>query len=52
MRSNARLPDDLKLHQCVLAYASDFTLLLAALIAHGKLLFDSDIQLASLRHAL
>ena len=52
MRSNARLPDDLKLHQCVLAYASDFTLLDTALIAHGKLLFDSDIQLASLDHAL
>jgi acyl-CoA thioesterase-2 len=52
MRSNARLPDDLKLHQCVLAYASDFTLLDTALIAHGKLLFDGDIQLASLDHAL
>jgi acyl-CoA thioesterase-2 len=52
MRSNARLPDDPKLHQCVLAYASDFTLLDTALIAHGKLLFDSDIQLASLDHAL
>ena len=30
----------------------DFTLLDTALIAHGKLLFDSDIQLASLDHAL
>ena len=36
----------------MLAYASDFTLLDTALIAHGKLLFDSDIQLASLDHAL
>jgi acyl-CoA thioesterase-2 len=36
----------------VLAYASDFTLLDTALIAHGKLLFDSDLQLASLDHAL
>jgi acyl-CoA thioesterase II len=52
MRANGRLPDDLKLHQCVLAYASDFTLLDTALIAHGKLLFDTDIQLASLDHAL
>lgn len=52
MRASARLPDDAKLHQCVLAYASDFTLLDTALIAHGKLLFDSDVQLASLDHAL
>jgi acyl-CoA thioesterase-2 len=52
MRANGRLPADPKLHQCVLAYATDFTLLDTALIAHGKLLFDSDIQLASLDHAL
>ncbi|MGH6815762.1 MAG: acyl-CoA thioesterase II [Hyphomicrobiaceae bacterium] len=52
MRANGTLPDDPKLHQCVLAYASDFTLLDTALIAHGKLMFDSDIQLASLDHAL
>jgi acyl-CoA thioesterase-2 len=52
MRANGKLPDDPKLHQCILAYASDFTLLDTALIAHGKLLFDTDMQLASLDHAL
>jgi acyl-CoA thioesterase-2 len=52
MRANGRLPDSPALHQCALAYASDFTLLDTALIAHGKLLFDPDIQLASLDHAL
>jgi acyl-CoA thioesterase II len=52
MRASGRLPDDPKLHQCVLAYASDFTLLDTALIAHGKLAFDQDIQLASLDHAM
>jgi acyl-CoA thioesterase-2 len=52
MRASGRLPDALPLHQCVLAYASDFTLLDTALIAHGKLMFDKDIQLASLDHAL
>jgi acyl-CoA thioesterase-2 len=52
MRANGALPDNQKLHQCVLAYASDFTLLDTALIAHGKLLFDPDIQLASLDHAM
>ncbi len=52
MRATGRLPDDLPMHQCVLAYASDFTLLDTALIAHGKLLFDPDIQLASLDHSM
>jgi acyl-CoA thioesterase-2 len=52
MRASGRLPDTLPLHQCVLAYASDFSLLDTALIAHGKLMFDKDVQLASLDHAL
>src|SRR4249919_3377814 len=52
MRASGSLPDALPLHQCVLAYASDFTLLDTALIAHGKLMFDKDMQLASLDHAL
>lgn len=52
MRANGRLPDAMPLHQCVLAYASDFTLLDTALIAHGRLQFDPDIQLASLDHAM
>jgi acyl-CoA thioesterase-2 len=52
MRATGRLPDSPALHQCVLAYASDFTLLDTALIAHGKLLFDEDVQLASIDHAL
>jgi acyl-CoA thioesterase II len=52
IRAAGMLPDDLALHQCVLAYASDFTLLDTALIAHGKLLFDPAIQLASLDHAM
>jgi acyl-CoA thioesterase II len=51
-RAAGRLPDDPVLHQAVLAYASDFTLLDTALIAHGKLLFDADTQLASLDHSL
>jgi acyl-CoA thioesterase-2 len=52
MRATGPLPNDFPLHQCVLAYASDFSLLDTALIAHGKLMFDKDIQLASLDHAL
>jgi acyl-CoA thioesterase II len=52
LRASAALPDDPGLHQCVLAYASDFTLLDTALIAHGRVLFDPDLALASLDHAL
>lgn len=52
IRANGAMPDDPAVHQAVLAYASDFTLLDTALIAHGKLLFDADVQLASLDHAL
>jgi acyl-CoA thioesterase II len=52
LKTNGALPDSANLHHAVLAYASDFTLLDTALVAHGKLLFDRDIQLASLDHAM
>jgi len=52
MRANGNLPEDPRLHQCILAYASDFTLLDTALIAHGKPLFAPDVQMASLDHAM
>ena len=52
LKTNGPLSDSPYIHQAVLAYASDFTLLDTALVAHGKLLFDSDIQLASLDHAM
>jgi len=51
-RASGPIGDDLCLHQCVLSYASDFTLLDTALIAHGKYVFDADLQVASLDHAL
>jgi acyl-CoA thioesterase-2 len=51
-RTTGRLPDDLAIHQCVLAYASDLTLLDAALTRHGRTLFESEFMAASLDHAL
>lgn len=51
-RTTGRLPDDPALHQCALGYASDMTLLDTSLIAHGRSIFDRDLQLASLDHAL
>jgi acyl-CoA thioesterase II len=52
IRATGELPNDQSLHQCVLAYASDFTLLDTALIAHGRFVFDPKLILASLDHAL
>ena len=52
IKTNGRLPDNYRLHQCALAYASDFSLLDTALIAHGRVLFDPRLILASLDHAL
>lgn len=52
MRTLEPLPDDPTVHEAVLAWASDFTLLDTALMEHGKLVFDRDIQIASLDHAL
>jgi acyl-CoA thioesterase II len=51
-RATHQLPDDPALHRCVLAYASDLTLLDASLIPHGTSVFDGGIQAASLDHAL
>lgn len=52
VRTTGALPDDPNLHAAVLAYASDFTLLDTALFAHGRSVFDKDLQLASLDHAM
>jgi len=52
IRATDRLPDEPAIHQCVLAYASDMTLLGAALIPHGRNMFNDQIMAASLDHAL
>ena len=52
IRATGTLPDEPAIHQCVLAYASDMTLLDSALIPHGRTVFEKDIMAASLDHAL
>ena len=52
IRSSEPLPDDPDIHRCVLAYASDMTLLDTALFAHGRAIFDPVLQAASLDHAV
>jgi acyl-CoA thioesterase-2 len=52
MRAKGRLPDDLALHQCVLAYASDFTIGVSAVRPHPIGLSSSGFRTASLDHAM
>jgi acyl-CoA thioesterase-2 len=52
IRAMQPLPDEPAIHQAVLAYASDLMLLDSSLIAHGRTVFDKNIQGASLDHAL
>lgn len=52
VRATNPLPDDRRIHQCVLAYASDMTLLDTSLFPHGKSVFSPDIQPASLDHSM
>jgi len=51
-RALRHVPEQLAIHQALLAYLSDMTLLNTALIPHGRLIFDADLQVASLDHAL
>ena len=54
VRANGRLPDAPLLHQCVVAYASDMTLLDTATLPHGIpwAFMNPDYQMASLDHAM
>ena len=51
-RAVGPLLDSQPMHQCVLAYASDMTLLDTSLLPHGYNLFTPELQLASLDHAI
>ena len=52
MRCGEQLPDDPRLHQCVLAYLSDWSLLDTATRPHGISFVQDNIQVASLDHAM
>jgi acyl-CoA thioesterase-2 len=51
-RAAGKLPDDPLLHQCVLAYASDFNLLSTAMRPHGVSWFHANMAVASIDHAV
>jgi acyl-CoA thioesterase-2 len=52
MRADGVLPDQPLLHVCVLAYASDMTLLDSVMSGHGLALGLDKVLLASLDHAM
>ena len=52
IRANGRLPDSLLLHQCVVAYASDLTLLDTVTLPHAIAWNDASYAMASLDHAM
>ncbi|MBF8780014.1 acyl-CoA thioesterase II [Pseudomonas fulva] len=51
-RADGHLADSPALHKYLLAYASDFGLLTTSLLPHGKSVWQRDMQIASLDHAL
>lgn len=51
-RCGSKLPDDPILHNCVLAYASDFNLLTTAMRPHARSWFDEHMLTASVDHSL
>src|SRR5882757_4288565 len=51
-RAVGRLPDDEKLHRCLLAYVSDYFLLDTATLPHGTSFPHSSIVMASIDHAM
>jgi len=52
IRADGRLPDSPLLHACVVAYASDMTLMDTATLPHAIAFFDGRFQMASLDHAM
>lgn len=51
-RAIDKITDDMAIHRCMLAYASDFHLMVTALYPHGKTFWSRDMQVASLDHSI
>ena len=52
MKTISKLPEDPIIHQCLLAYASDFGLMGTSLNPHGISFLQPELQAASLDHAM
>ena len=51
-RTNGALPDDLRVHQYMLAYASDFTFLPTSTHPHGVSFMTPGLKMATIDHAM
>ncbi|MGJ6979019.1 acyl-CoA thioesterase [Aestuariimicrobium soli] len=52
VRTTEALPDDVRLHQAISAYLSDMTLLGVSTVPHEVAFLSSDLQAASIDHAM
>ncbi|MGA2400422.1 MAG: acyl-CoA thioesterase II [Syntrophobacteraceae bacterium] len=52
IRAIGEMPDDLPVHHCLLAYASDYGLVVTSLYPHGQSFWQPAMQVASLDHAM
>ncbi|MGA6924265.1 MAG: acyl-CoA thioesterase II [Desulfosarcina sp.] len=51
-RAIGPIPDDMAVHQYLLAYASDFNIVGTSLYPHGHTFWEPEMQMASLDHAM
>lgn len=52
LKANGEMPDDLRIHKYLLAYASDFNFLPTALQPHGLSFASPKMQMATIDHAM
>lgn len=52
LRATGKLPDDPKLHRCLLAYVSDYWLLDTSTMPHGSSFLRGNLIMASIDHAI
>ncbi|REL28610.1 acyl-CoA thioesterase II [Thalassotalea euphylliae] len=52
IKTNGDLPDDLRVHTYMLAYASDFHFLPTSLFPHGQTHWDQKFQIATIDHTM
>lgn len=52
IKANGTLPDDPKVHSCMLSYCSDFQFLPTSLMPHGVTHWDPSFQIATVDHAM
>lgn len=52
LKANGKMPDDLRVHRYLLAYASDFNFLLTALQPHGVSYYSEGMQVVTVDHSM